>query len=60
MYPEVKLHALGPPEIVHIANLANLSFTDVLKELTEAGLDSLPGAGAEILSERVRKSILQK
>lgn len=53
-YPQVKLHALGPPEIVHIAKKEGLAYADVLKALTEAGLDSLPGAGAEILSDRVR------
>lgn len=55
MYPELKLHALGPPEIVHIARLESAGFDKVLRELKDAGLDSLPGAGAEILSDRVRK-----
>lgn len=54
-YPRLKLHALGPPEIVFIAKNEGLSFRDVLKTLMEAGLDSLPGAGAEILSDRVRQ-----
>jgi cyclic dehypoxanthinyl futalosine synthase len=53
----LKLHALGPPEIAHIAKLDKLSHYDVLKALTEAGLDSLPGAGAEILDDRVRRLI---
>jgi cyclic dehypoxanthinyl futalosine synthase len=57
MCPELKLHALGPPEIVHIAKMESLSYTEVLKNLMEAGLDSLPGAGAEILSDRVRKKL---
>ena len=56
-HPGIKLHALGPPEIVHIAKMESLSFTEVLKKLKEAGLDSLPGAGAEILSDRVRKKL---
>ncbi|NTW34319.1 MAG: dehypoxanthine futalosine cyclase [Bacteroidetes bacterium] len=56
-YPDVKLHALGPPEIVHLSKLSGLSFTEVLLQLKNAGLDSLPGAGAEILSDRVRKLI---
>ena len=56
-YPELKLHALGPPEIHHIAGLENLSYEEVLDALINAGLDSLPGAGAEILSDRVRKKI---
>ena len=56
-YPEVKLHALGPPEIVHIAELSKLSYYETLKRLKAAGLDSLPGAGAEILDDRVRRII---
>lgn len=55
LYPEVKLHALGPPEIAHICKLEGLSHTAVLSALKEAGLDSLPGAGAEILNDRVRR-----
>jgi cyclic dehypoxanthinyl futalosine synthase len=53
----LKLHALGPPEIAHIAKLENLGYKEVLEVLMEAGLDSLPGAGAEILVDRVRKQI---
>ncbi len=56
-YPALKLHALGPPEIAHIAKLEKMSHHDVLKALQEAGLDSLPGAGAEILIDRVRRLI---
>ncbi len=56
-YPALKLHALGPPEIVYLAEKEGLTFREVLLELIDAGLDSLPGAGAEILSERVRKNI---
>ncbi len=57
LYPSLKLHALGPPEIAHISKLDGLSHYEVLKTLKEAGLDSLPGAGAEILSDRVRRLI---
>ena len=57
LYPSLKLHSLGPPEIAHIAKLESLSHTEVLKALMEAGLDSLPGAGAEILNDRVRRLI---
>jgi len=57
IYPNLKLHALGPPEIAHISKLENMSHYDVLKALHESGLDSLPGAGAEILSDRVRRLI---
>jgi len=56
-YPDVKLHALGPPEVVHIARKERMSFREVLEKLMESGLDSLPGAGAEILCDRVRKEI---
>lgn len=56
-YPQLKLHALGPPEIAHICQLENMSHDDVLRELKAAGLDSLPGAGAEILNDRVRRLI---
>lgn len=57
MFPNIKLHALGPPEIAFIARKENLSYREVLEKLVEAGLDSLPGAGAEILVDRVRKQI---
>ncbi|MEL7020629.1 MAG: CofH family radical SAM protein [Bacteroidota bacterium] len=57
LYPNLKLHALGPPEIAHIAKLEQASHTEVLSALKTAGLDSLPGAGAEILSDRVRRLI---
>ncbi|MCB0531752.1 MAG: dehypoxanthine futalosine cyclase [Lewinellaceae bacterium] len=57
LYPRLKLHALGPPEIAHVSKLEGMSHYDVLKTLKEAGLDSLPGAGAEILSDRVRRLI---
>lgn len=57
MFPNIKLHALGPPEVAFIAKIENLSYNEVLVALMEAGLDSLPGAGAEILVDRVRKFI---
>lgn len=57
LYPNIKLHSLGPPEIAHITKLEKSTHTEVLKALKEAGLDSLPGAGAEILSDRVRRLI---
>lgn len=56
-FPNIKLHALGPPEVAFIAKKERMSYGDVLEALIEAGLDSLPGAGAEILVDRVRKSI---
>lgn len=57
LYPSLQLHALGPPEIAHVAKLDGLSHTEVLAALKDAGLDSLPGAGAEILNDRVRRLI---
>jgi cyclic dehypoxanthinyl futalosine synthase len=56
-FPTIKLHALGPPEVAHICKLEKMSHRDVLTALKEAGLDSLPGAGAEILVDRVRRLI---
>jgi cyclic dehypoxanthinyl futalosine synthase len=56
-FPRLKLHSLGPPEIAHITQLEGTTHYDVLKALKEAGLDSLPGAGAEILDDRVRKLV---
>jgi cyclic dehypoxanthinyl futalosine synthase len=57
MYPMVRLHALGPAEVTHIAKLEKMTVGEVLKELVASGMDSLPGAGAEILADRVRKAI---
>jgi cyclic dehypoxanthinyl futalosine synthase len=57
LYPALKLHTLGPPEVAHIAKLEKMSHRDVLVELKKAGMDSLPGAGAEILVDRVRRLI---
>ena len=56
-YPTLKLHALGPPEVAHITKLEKSTHREVLKALKEAGMDSLPGAGAEILVDRVRRLI---
>ncbi len=57
LYPKLKLHSLGPPEVAHIAKLEGKTHTEVLAALKESGLDSLPGAGAEILNDRVRRMI---
>jgi len=56
-YPNLKLHSLGPPEVAHITKLEKSTHREVLMALKEAGLDSLPGAGAEILIDRVRRLI---
>lgn len=57
LYPNIKLHALGPPEIVHISKISNISEQQCLERLIKAGLDSLPGAGAGILDTEFRKKI---
>ncbi len=54
-YPSFKLHALSPPEVIHLSRLSQLSVPAVLSRLIDAGLDSVPGGGAEILVDRVRK-----
>lgn len=63
-FPQIKLHTLGPPEIAHITKLEKSkpdskvsTHREVLIALKEAGMDSLPGAGAEILTDRVRRLI---
>ncbi|MEA2033116.1 MAG: cyclic dehypoxanthinyl futalosine synthase [Euryarchaeota archaeon] len=56
-FPGVQLHSLSPPEIGFIARNEELSIRETLERLREAGLDSLPGGGAEILSDSVRKVI---
>ncbi|HNE93114.1 MAG TPA: cyclic dehypoxanthinyl futalosine synthase [Chitinophagaceae bacterium] len=56
-FPTIKLHALGPPEVAHITKLEKSTHYEVLKALQNAGLDSLPGAGAEILVDRVRRLV---
>lgn len=55
-YP-IHIHGLSAPEISHIAKNSNLSIEETLLRLKNAGLDSIPGGGAEILVERVRKKI---
>src|SRR6201985_550054 len=57
LYPTLKLHTLGPPEVAHICKKEKMSHHDVLAALRAAGMDSLPGAGAEILVDRVRRLI---
>ena len=56
-FPSIKLHTLGPPEVAHITKLERSTHQEVLMALKEAGMDSLPGAGAEILIDRVRRLI---
>jgi cyclic dehypoxanthinyl futalosine synthase len=54
-FPAFRLHALSPPEIVHISRLSQRSVPDIIQRLVDAGLDSIPGGGAEILVDRVRR-----
>jgi len=54
-YPDFKLHALSPPELLHISKINQLPVAVVIARLVAAGLDSIPGGGAEILVDRVRK-----
>ena len=54
-FPDFKLHALSPPEVLHISRMAKLPVPEVIARLIAAGLDSIPGGGAEILVDRVRK-----
>jgi cyclic dehypoxanthinyl futalosine synthase len=54
-YPDFRLHALSPPEVIHLSRLSQLPVPAVVDRLIAAGLDSIPGGGAEILVDRVRK-----
>jgi len=56
-FPDLWLHALSPPEIVHISRVSRLELDLTLARLQQAGLDSLPGGGAEILVDRVRRQL---
>lgn len=57
LYPQIRLHALGAPEVAHIARISGLTIREALERLVASGLDSLPGAGAEILNTEVRRAI---
>ncbi|MCL2742276.1 MAG: dehypoxanthine futalosine cyclase [Planctomycetaceae bacterium] len=59
-FPEVNIHGFSPSEIVHFADTFGISEQEVLERLRAAGLGSLPGGGAEILSDRVRKIVSPK
>jgi cyclic dehypoxanthinyl futalosine synthase len=56
-YPAFRLHALSPPEVLHIARVNQLAVPEVVARLVKAGLDSIPGGGAEILVDRVRREL---
>jgi cyclic dehypoxanthinyl futalosine synthase len=53
----IHIHSLSPPEVAHIASVSGLDLTETLRRLRDAGLDSLPGGGAEVLADRVRLEI---
>jgi cyclic dehypoxanthinyl futalosine synthase len=57
LFPNLKLHTLGPPEVAHICKVSGVSHREALFALREAGMDSMPGPGAEILNDRVRRLI---
>ena len=57
-YPELHIHAFSPPEVKFIAKKERMSFYDVIARLKAAGLQSIPGGGAEILSDETRKRVL--
>ncbi len=54
---DIHCHGFSPPEIVHFSNISGLTIKEVLRRLIDAGLDSIPGGGAEILVDRVRQQI---
>jgi cyclic dehypoxanthinyl futalosine synthase len=56
-FPDLWLHALSPPEIVHIYKASRLELPETIRRLREAGLDSIPGGGAEILVDQVRQRL---
>ncbi len=56
-FPSIQIHSLSAAEILYISRLERMETKEVLKILHEAGLDSLPGGGAEILSDEIRKQI---
>jgi cyclic dehypoxanthinyl futalosine synthase len=56
-FPQVQVHSLSPAEVIHVAILSGLSMPECLRRLQAAGLDSVPGGGAEVLVDEVRKEI---
>ncbi len=56
-YPTFRLHALSPPEVIHLSRLSQLPVPAIIDRLIAAGLDSIPGGGAEILVDRVRRQL---
>ncbi len=58
--PEVHLHPFSPPEVLYMAGREGVTTLDVLKTLRDAGIDTMPGGGAEILSNEIRREIAPK
>src|SRR5690348_14811440 len=56
-YPQLVIHSIGPSEIMHMAKVSDVSIEDAITRIKAAGLDSIAGAGAEMLPERPRKAI---
>ncbi|MBI5418040.1 dehypoxanthine futalosine cyclase [Candidatus Poribacteria bacterium] len=60
LFKNIRIHSFSPPEIIHFTKISNYSISEVLLKLKEAGLDSIPGGGAEILVDDVRQKISPK
>jgi len=58
-FPDLWLHALSPPEVIHICRVSRLAVPEAVRRLREAGLDSIPGGGAEILVDSVRERMIK-
>jgi len=56
-FPQVQIHSLSPAEVIHVARLSGISMPECLRRLQAAGLDSVPGGGAEVLVDEVRQEI---
>lgn len=56
-FPQIHIHGFSPPEIVHLSNNTRIPIKEILSQLIAAGLDSIPGGGAEILVDRVRNLV---
>ncbi|WP_106766587.1 cyclic dehypoxanthinyl futalosine synthase [Paenibacillus faecalis] len=56
-FPDITMHSFSPAEIVKMMDVSGLSMEEVVRELRDAGLDSLPGGGAEILDDRIRQKV---
>jgi len=56
-YPQLVIHSIGPSEIIHMAKVSGVSIEDAVRRISAAGLDSIAGAGAEMLPTRPRTAI---